>query len=214
MTALALTVIGGGEHARVVIETARSQPGTWHVEGFADPAPCEETCRRLAVTRLGDDVEVLGRPGERRYVLGVGSVGVGRVRRAIADRYASAGAGFGAIVHSRAWVSPTAIVEEGAVILAGAIVQSGSRIGTHAVVGSGTIVEHDVELGAFVQTGPGVVIGGGAIVGADTYLGLGACVRDHVTIGASVVVAMGAAVVADVARGAAVYGVPARPRTP
>lgn len=205
-----LVVIGGGEHARVVIEAARTQPARWQVEGFADPQPCPETQQRLGVAWLGDDAAVRARPGERRYVLGVGAVGVSDLRQAIAARYA--GARFAAIVHERAWVSPTAHVEDGAVVFAGAVIQSGARIAAHAVVGSGTIVEHDVELGAFVQTGPGVVIGGGARIGEGSYLGLGACVRDHVAIGARVMVAMGAVVTSAVADGTVVIGVPARPR--
>ena len=38
-----LIVVGGGEHARVVIEAARSQPARWEILGFTDPRPCPET---------------------------------------------------------------------------------------------------------------------------------------------------------------------------
>lgn len=213
MSARRLTVIGGGEHARVVIETARTEPERWIVEGFADTHPCEETQQRLGVAWLGGDDEVLARPAaDRLYVLGIGSIGVDDRRRRIVERYAAAGARFATIVHARAWVSPTAKLDEGAVVLAGAIVQSGARLGLHTLVGSGTVVEHDVTLGDFVQTGPGVILGGGASVGTGAYLGLGACVRDHVTVGAGVLVAMGAVVTADVVSGARVMGVPARAR--
>src|ERR1700676_2242430 len=46
-----LIVIGGGEHARVVIEAALTVPGQWHVVGFVDPSACEETAARLNVSR-------------------------------------------------------------------------------------------------------------------------------------------------------------------
>lgn len=200
-----LVVIGGGEHARVVIETARSQG--LDVEGFVDPAPCEDTQHRLGVRWLGGDAV----RDDVVYVLGVGAIGVGDVRAKLVARYA--GARFATIVHARAWVSPTAMLGDGTVVLAGAIVQTGARIGAHAVVGTSSVIEHDVTLGAFVQTGPGVVLGGGASVGDGSYLGLRACVRDHVAIGSRAVVGMGAVVTTRVADGATVLGVPARPRS-
>jgi acetyltransferase EpsM len=206
----ALTIIGGGEHARVVVETARSRSDLWNVDGFADPQPCEDTQRRLGVTWIGDDDAALARSGERLYVLGIGAIGVGDTRRTIVARYA--GARFAAIAHANAWVSPTAQLGIGVVVFAGAVIQSGARIGAHVVVGSGAIVEHDVALGDLAQLGPGVVIGGGATIGSGSYLGLGACIRDHVTIGSNVMVAMGAVVTANVADGAVVVGVPARSR--
>jgi acetyltransferase EpsM len=212
VSAASLTIIGGGEHARVVIETARTHPELWRVDGFADPQPCEETQRRFGIAWLGDDAAALARTGERLYVLGVGEVGVGDARRRIIERYVGAGARFATLAHAHAWVSTTAHVGEGAVVFAGAIIQSGARIGAHAVVGSGAVIEHDVTLGAFVQTGPGALVGGGTVVGDGSYLGLGSCVRDHVTIGVGVMVAMGAVVVANVADGVVVAGVPARPR--
>jgi len=206
-----LVVIGGGEHARVVIETARSCPSQWSVDGFADPNPCEDTQQRLGVRWLGDDAAVIGRPG-LMFVLGIGAVGVGDARRQIVERYAAAGGRFAALVHAAAWVSPSARIAEGAVVFAGAVVQSGADVGAHAVVGTRAVIEHDVRLGAFVQAGPGVVTGGGAKIGDGSYLGLGACVRDHVTIGERALIAMGAVVTADVADGATVLGVPARAR--
>jgi acetyltransferase EpsM len=207
-----LTIIGGGEHARVVVETARTQHGAWTIEGFADPRPCEDTQRRLGITWIGDDAAALARSLDRSYVLGVGDVGVGDLRQRLAAKYGAAGARFAAVVHGHAWVSPTAHVEPGAVVFAGAIVQSGARLGAHTVIGTGAIIEHDVDLGAFAQVAPGAVIGGGVTVGAGSYLGLGARIRDHVTIGARVLIAMGAVVTANVADDAVMIGVPARTR--
>jgi acetyltransferase EpsM len=208
-----LVVIGGGEHARVVIEAARTRPDLWTVEGFVDPLSCDDTQKRLGVTWLGDDTSLDKLTGDRRYVLGVGAVGVGDVRRSIVERYRAAGAQFATIVHSHAWVSPTAVLDEGAVVFAGAIVQTGAHVGAHAVVGTSCVVEHDVSLGAFVQLGPGAILGGGASVGEGSYLGLGSRVRDHISIGARVMVGMGAVVTAGVADGAVVVGIPARTRS-
>jgi acetyltransferase EpsM len=203
-----LIVIGGGEHARVVIEAVQS--GASHqLLGFIDPESCEETTRRLGVPRLGDEAVLASSPGALG-VLGFGALATRARRAEVVERLTPRLGGWGAVVHATAWVSPTATIGPGTVILARAVVQTGARIGAHCVVNTGAIVEHDVVLGDHSQLAPGVVLGGGARVGPLAYLGLGAVVRDHTTIGAGATVGMGAVVVADVAEGARVLGVPAR----
>lgn len=218
-----LVVIGGGEHARVVIDAARSRPDAWAVAGIVDPDPPPPTLA-LGVEHLGDDEGFLVRlaavqPGERpALVLGIGGTAqVGgkragppdRARRRLADRYGSM-AEWATVVHAAAQVSPTAEIGPGTVILAGAVVNPGATIGSHAVVNTGAIVEHDVVVGDFAQLAPASVVGGGSRIGAGAFVGLGGRVRDHVSVGDGAVVAMGAAVVGDVLAGAVVAGVPAR----
>ncbi|HEY8151533.1 MAG TPA: NeuD/PglB/VioB family sugar acetyltransferase [Vicinamibacteria bacterium] len=210
MSAQPLVVIGGGEHARVVIEAARSRPDLWDVTGFVDPAPAAETALRLGLPRLGDDDWVVSGSSSPWLVLGVGAVGISGRRERIVTRYAARATKWATIVHAAAWVSPTAVLEAGAVVMAGAMVNSGARIGAHAVVNTGAVVEHDVVVGAFAQLGPGAAVGGGTTIGSAAYLGLGCRVRDHVRVGSQALIGMGAVVVADVAAGAVVVGVPAQ----
>jgi len=211
VSAQALVVIGGGEHARVVMEAARSRADLWKVSGFVDPEPCKETATRLGLRRLGDDDWMVA-PGSGPWlVLGVGAVGVSRRREQIVARYAARAAKWATIVHAAAWVSPTAVLGPGTVVMAGAAVNSGARLGEHVVVNTGAVVEHDVVIGAFTQLGPAAVMGGGAVAGAGCYLGLGCRVRDHVRIGPEALVGMGAVVVGDIEGGAVVAGVPAQP---
>lgn len=206
-----LIVIGGGGHARVVIEAARTRPDLWNVIGFTDPQPCEETCDRLDIDHLGDDDGYAPSRLYSWYVLGVGGVGVSAVRKNLVERYGDAGSRWAAVIHAEATVSPTADIGAGTVIFAGAVVNVGARIGEHCVINTGAIVEHDVVVGSFTQVGPGAAIGGGASVGAGSYLGLGCRIRDHIRIGHRVLVGMGAVVVADVEDELAVAGVPAQP---
>jgi acetyltransferase EpsM len=203
-----LIVIGGGEHARVVMDAVQSG-GSHQLLGFTDPEPCEETTRRLGVSRLGDEAAVTSHLGAVG-VLGFGALAHRARRIEAVERLTPRLGGWGTVVHASAWVSPTAVIGPGAVILARAVVQTGARIGAHCVVNTGAIVEHDVVLGEHAQLAPGVILGGGARVGRLAYLGLGAVVRDHTAVGAGATVGMGAVVVADVAEGVTVLGVPAR----
>ncbi len=204
-----IVVIGGGEHARVVIEALRSAFGDREPAGFVDPESCDETRTRLGVERLGGEDVLEQYPG-LRGILGFAALETRQRRVEAVGRLAPQLVGWATVLHPTAWVSPTATVGEGAVILAGAIVQTGARIGAHCVVNTGAIVEHDVVLGEHAQLAPGVILGGGVEVGPAAYIGLGAVVRDHVSVGPGATVGMGAVVVRNVAAEARVMGVPAR----
>jgi acetyltransferase EpsM len=210
-----LVIVGGGEHARVVIDSARSQPERWSVIGYCDPAASDDTTRRFGVPWLGDDDAVFARaPANAAFVLGMGALVPSPRRAQLAARFAAQKVRWATVVHARAIVSDSAALAEGVVVLAGAVVNTGAKIGAHAVVNSGAVVEHDVEIGAFAIVAPGSVIGGLATIGEGAFIGLGSRVRDHLRIGARALVGMGAVVVADVADDEVVVGVPARSRRP
>jgi sugar O-acyltransferase (sialic acid O-acetyltransferase NeuD family) len=207
-----LVVIGGGEHAGVVVDAARTQPDLWELIGFSDPDPRSDAEKRLGIPWLGDDRVVLARldesgPDVARLVLGIG--GPVAARRAAVEAFGTAT--WAVIVHAAAWVSPSATLGDGAVVLAGAVVNASATIGRHAIVNSRAVVEHDVEMGDFAHAGPGAVIGGGARIGRDSFIGLGALVRDHLVVGPGATVGMGAVVVDEVPAGTTVAGSPARP---
>jgi sugar O-acyltransferase (sialic acid O-acetyltransferase NeuD family) len=208
-----LVVIGGGGHARAVMDAARSN-GRFSVIGFLDPAPCADTIALLGVQRLGGDErasEILLAEPTTTFVLGVGAIAVSRQRQALAKIYDDVGVTWATVVHTDATVSSHSRLDPGAIVLAAAVVGPGAAIGRHAVVNNGVIVEHDVELGEHVVVGPGAILGGGSAVGAGSFVGLGAQLRDHIRLGADVTVAMGAVVVDDVPPQLTVAGVPARP---
>jgi acetyltransferase EpsM len=212
-----LVVLGGGEHARVVIEAASTIPGAWHVAGLTDPRPAERTVALTGVTHLGDDDSFALRygalePAQRPLlVLGMGLPDGAAVRRKLASRFGSDLA-WAVVVHRDASVSPSASLGPGTVVFAGAVVQAGAVIGRHVIVNSAAVVEHDVQVGDRAHVAPGAVVGGGAVIGEDAFVGLGALVRDHVIVGAGATVGMGAVVVADVPPNATVMGNPARVR--
>lgn len=204
-----LVLIGGGEHARVVFDAARSQ-GYWSVVGFVDQKARKELVA-LGLTWLGDDAAAGDRLRARHCIIAVGGVGDTNRRQAIARAYESLDVTWATVVHARAVVSDGAVLGPGVTVLAGAVVNPGARVGAHSIVNTGAIIEHDVALEPFVHVGPGAVVGGGTEIGMGAYIGLGASVRDHVRIGAGSVIGMGAVVIGFVPDRTVVVGVPARP---
>ncbi|QQO23157.1 acetyltransferase [Bradyrhizobium diazoefficiens] len=203
-----LILVGGGELARVIIETAQSQ-GCWNVIGFVDPEPCEETTRRLHVERLGIDKDLLSYP-QAKLVLGVGTIKVSNARRNIVTNLDLPDSRWATIVHPSAYVSPSASISHGAIVLAGAVVCSGASIGSHCIINLGAKIDHDVHVGSFVHVAPQAALGGGSHIEDDAYIGMGAVIRDHLTVSSRTLVGMGAVVSKQFAPGKTLVGVPAR----
>jgi acetyltransferase EpsM len=217
LIAAPLIVLGGGEHARVVIDAARTRPELWAVQGYAAP---DATDGPSGVPWLGDDAALAARlddvgQGDRPWLVlgfGGGETSGGLAARTAATERFGPDTRWATVVHATASLSPGATLDDGAVVLAGAVVNTGAHVGRHAIVNSAAVVEHDVVVGAGSHIAPGAVIGGRTRIGEHTFIGLGARVRDHIEIGAGAVVGMGAVVVESISPGAIVVGIPARPR--
>jgi len=216
MTNRRLVILGGGEHARVVADAARSRVDAWELVGYTTADRVEPDEGIPGVAWLGDDAAastwIAGLDPAERPSLVLGFWATAEFRKAVVERFPDAA--WATLVHAAAWVSPSAATDAGAVVLAGAVVNAGAHLGGHAIVNSGAIVEHDVTVGDFAHVAPGVKIGGGALIGEAALLGLGAVIRDHITVGPAATVGMGAVVIADVPPGAVVVGNPAVAREP
>jgi acetyltransferase EpsM len=220
VTARPLVIVGGGEHALVVLEAARSAPDRWTVVGFTDRSRRSRLAGSApAVDDLGDDDALAARlpswtrAGEPEpapaLILGIGGGTRPGDRVATVDRLGQ-DADWATVVHAAATVSPSARLGPGTVVGAAAVVQAEAVAGRHVIVNTGAVVEHDVVLGEFTHVGPAAAIGGGTRIGARVFIGLGARIRDHVTIGDDATIGMGAVVLGDVAAGGRMVGVPAR----
>lgn len=204
-----IIVLGGGGHAKVVIE-ALLRSGA-QLLGVTDADPARHGSTLLGVPVLGDDAVVLTqRPEAVLLANGLGSTGLPQRRREIFERFSALGYVFISVVHPSAVVSSEVTLGEGAQIMAGAVLQPGCRIGANSIVNTRAAVDHDCLIGAHVHLAPGVTLSGSVTVGELTHIGTGATVIQGIAIGPRAVVAAGAVVVANIAPATTVRGVPAR----
>jgi sugar O-acyltransferase (sialic acid O-acetyltransferase NeuD family) len=202
-------IVGAGGHGRVVADTLRASG--IRVLGFTDIRAelLRTTVASLPV--LGTDEALSAYPSAAILLAnGIGSTDVPLLRRRVFEERKAAAYRFIIVVHPRAIVASSAVLQEGAQIMAGAVVQGGAVIGVDAVVNTGALVDHDCDVGAHCHLAPGCVLSGGVRLGEGSHVGTGACIIQDVTLGAGCMVAAGAVVVGDHRAGMRLAGVPAR----
>lgn len=193
-------VIGGGGHAKVVIDCIQSAGD--RVFGILDDSMTPGT------EILG--VRVLGKVNTYRdypdcfFVIAIGG---NAVRKAIAQKM---DARWYTAIHPSAVVSKYATVGEGTMILANATVNPCATVGRHCILNTASVVEHDNKIADFVHISPRAALAGNVAVGELTQVGIGASVRQGISICGGCVIGAGAAVVKDIQEEGIYAGVPAR----
>lgn len=198
-------ILGGGGHARVVIEALRASKAA-SLLGIVDPALKGESD---GLKVLGGDEVLKTLPKGTLFIVGLGGIGDNAPRARLFKKAVTAGLTPLTVVHPAAFVSPSAVLAPGCVVLPRAVVNAGARIAAGAIINTAAVVEHDCDVRAHAHVATGAVLCGGVTVGELAHIGAGAVVRQGLRVGAGALVAAGAVVVKPVADGARVMGVPA-----
>jgi len=199
-----IVFIGGGGHAKVVLDAA--QCAGVEIHGFVDDDPAAMILKMRGCPACVGDFDEITRNTGCSPMLAIGDLAL---RAKFIEQLRSVDFAM-PIVHPSAVIAKSASIAIGVFVGPGAIVNADAKVCSHAIVNSGAIVEHDVRVGINAHVGPRAVLGGGVVVGDHTLIGIGAVVLPGVKIGSGVVVGAGAVVVEDVGDGEVVVGVPAR----
>ena len=171
--ALPVIVLGGGGHARVLLDALELL--SVKVLGVTDAFPNDLDRSQLKVKILGMDEAVLKYgPEEIRLVNGLGSIGDTAKRTKLFNVFKNKGYQFAGVVHPSAVLAKDVQLSEGVQVMAGAVVQTGCRIGRNVVINTRASVDHDTILEDHVFVAPGVTLSGGVFVGEGSHVGTGA----------------------------------------
>jgi sugar O-acyltransferase (sialic acid O-acetyltransferase NeuD family) len=198
----AVTVIGAGGHARVVVGTLLACG--YEIAAIVDDDPRKVGSSILDLPVLAGGTAHLG-SAPRAAVLAVGN---NHARQALALRLPHLC--WVRAVHPHSFVHASATIGPGSVVLAGAVVQPEARIGAHAIINTGATVDHDCTVGDYAHLAPGVHLCGEVEVGEGALLGVGAVVCPRVRLGAWSTLGAGASLIVDLPEGRTAAGVPAR----
>jgi sugar O-acyltransferase (sialic acid O-acetyltransferase NeuD family) len=211
MGSLRIVIIGGGGHAKELIEIISSR-SSYVIEGIIDEK-FKAGEKILGIPVLGGDglLEQYANSGNPiSLALGVGAAKASDRRKMLYNRFKLLGFSFPAIVHNKAYVAKNVTLQDGVQIMSGAIVGPDTEIGENVVIYSGSIIGHDCKIASHAYLSPGTLLGGGVIVGEASFIGIGARVIQGVKIGNGVTVGAGAVVIKDVEDDKIVAGIPAK----
>lgn len=193
-------VIGGGGHAKIMIDCIRRAGDT--VFGVLDDGLATGT-EILGAAVLGKVDSAPDYP-DCQFVIAIGN---NAVRKAISEKL---DVHWYTAIHPRAVVSEYATVGEGTMVLANAVVNPCATVGRHCIINTASVVEHDNKIADFVHISPRAALAGNVTVGELTQVGIGAAVRQNITICGGCVIGAGAAVVKDISKEGIYAGVPAK----
>lgn len=193
-------LIGGGGHAKVVIDCVRSSGG--QVVGILDDS--------IEAGTLILDVPVLGKIKDHTKYLQhqfLIAIGNNNIRRRFSQELQVK---WYTALHTSSVISPHVSIGAGTVVMPRAIINAGAMIGSHCIINTGVIVEHDNLIEDYVHLSPAAALGGTVSVGKETHIGIGAAVRNNIHICGGCTIGAGAAVVKDITEPGTYVGVPAR----
>ncbi|NTU31058.1 acetyltransferase [Brevibacillus sp. HB1.1] len=201
-----IIVIGGGGHAKVLIEILLSQAR--EVIGYTDFIDHGDI---YGVPCLGNDSKIEHYLAENIVLVnGLGSTGDNTRRKHLYDLYKEKGYKFTSVIHPSAIISPSVVIDEGVQIMAGVIIQADCYIGSNSIINTRASVDHDSKIGKHVHIAPGVILSGGVEVQEGTHLGTGSVVIQGILVGKESLVGAGAVVIKNIPDRVKVAGVPAK----
>ncbi|MEP6735466.1 MAG: acetyltransferase [Chryseolinea sp.] len=192
-----IILIGGGQHAQVVLDSLMEQGAD--VLAVFDPLKKADL---FGVPQRGEY-----EPSFEPAALAIVAIGDNAMRKKVSERVSHQ---FTSTVHPSVIFSRFASMGTGSMVLHGAIVQVLAKIGDHVIVNTGAQIDHDCVIGNFAHIAPRVALCGNVRIGEGAWIGAGATVVPGRTIGRWATVGAGATVVEDVPDYAVVVGTPAR----
>ena len=193
-------IIGGGGHAKVVIDCIKREK-KFEIVSVLDDNPAIHQILNYAVLPR-NELEV---HNNAKVILAIGN---NTTRKKIAEEV---NLNFATTIHPSAVISQYAKIGKGTQIFAGAVVNAGAVIGEHCIINTGAIVEHDCILENFVHVSPNAALSGGVKIGSCSHIGIGANVIQNVTIGSNVTIGAGAVVISNIPDNCTAVGIPAKP---
>lgn len=206
---LPVIVLGGGGHAKVLIDALKYHSAD--IIGIVDNDSEMAGNTLLGIPVIGtEDILIKYPPDKVSLVNALGSVRQTEVRKNIFEKFKEMGYMFASVVHHSCVIADDIELGEGVQIMAGAIIQPGCSIGYNAIINTHSSIDHDCEIGDHVHIAPGVTLSGEVVIGSQAHIGTGCVAIQGIEIGERCFIGAGSLILQSIPSGVTAYGVPAR----
>lgn len=202
---MVLGIYGSGGAGKEVKEIAE-ELGQWDEIVFIDDAVQPDIFK--GIRRMPFDAFMVHFSPQRAEI--IISLGEPAYKVMLREKAESFGYRLANVIHTMAWVSPTAKLGRGITLRAGVIINADAELEDGVTVMEYSAIGHDSVIGENAQIASGVLVGGHCIIGKNSYIATGVPVKNGVKIGHDSVVGIGAAVLRDIPDNVIALGNPAR----
>ncbi|MDP3703223.1 MAG: acetyltransferase [Candidatus Omnitrophota bacterium] len=204
---LRCVVLGGGGHARVLIDCLLASKEAVPV-AIVDADRSLWGTTILGVKIVGGDEKLteLLYQGVSGFAVGLGGTKDNGPRRTLFELAMTRGFQPVSVRHPSSICSPSAEIGAGSVLYPRSVVNACAKLGMNVIVNTGAIVEHDCVIGDHAHISTGAVLSGTVVVGEMVHVGAGSVIKQGLTIGEAAVVGAGSTVVSDVVPRTTVIG--------
>lgn len=193
-----LIIIGGGGHAKVIIDMAIKCNN--NILGFLDDD--KSVSEIFGYKRLGNISDCVKYSDKTKFIIAIGN---NMIRKNIFEKYKL---NFVTLIHPNAVIGLDVTIGEGTVVMAGATINASAKIGKQSIINTSCVVEHDVVVGDFTMLAPHSTVCGFSKIGNNCWLGAGATVNNVLKICDDVTIGSGGVVVKNIGEPGKYAGIP------
>ncbi len=206
-----LIILGSGGHSKVVGETASGNPLVNEI-AFLDDNFNKNDFKKNLLTYpiIGKINDIFNKSIRDKYEFGFVAIGENKLRKSLFRKLMSLKYTCPNLIHPKASISPSAIIDQGTAIFANAVIQSEVKVGMGTIINTNAIIDHESLISDYTHICPGVNIAGQVKIGSNCFVGIGSSIIQNIKIGNNVIIGAGSVVINDIPSNSKVYGVPAK----
>jgi sugar O-acyltransferase (sialic acid O-acetyltransferase NeuD family) len=204
-----IVLIGGGGHCISCIDVLMMQ-NKYEIAGILDTSEKAGT-EVLGIKVIGtdDDIPFLA-ARYSNFLITIGQIKSSEKRVNVFSLVKKYGGSLPVIISPRAYVSSSAVIEEGTIIMHDSLVNAKAHIGKNCIINTGALIEHEASVGDFCHISTHAVVNGQVTVGKNSFIGSNAVIANNLNLPDDIIIAAGACVLRSTSEAGVYIGNPVR----